>query len=157
MEYTIRPMRIRDALALAGWRYGGIYATYNVGYLDSLGICCTQIVFRLLASSLYYSVFNQGGELIGMFSFYPRHENTIEVGLGMRPDKTGHGAGLQFMQAGLAYARERFKPAYFQLDVADFNQRARLVYERAGFAPTGTVTRQVSGRSQEFIKMSRPA
>jgi ribosomal-protein-alanine N-acetyltransferase len=157
MEYSIRPMSIRDAMSLAGWRYGGIYAPYNVSYLDSLGICGTQMLFRLMGTSLYYSVFNPGGELVGMFSFYPRHENTIEVGLGMRPDKTGHGAGLEFLQAGLAFARERFKPAYFQLDVADFNQRARLVYERAGFTPTGTVRRQVSGRSQEFIKMSRPA
>jgi ribosomal-protein-alanine N-acetyltransferase len=150
-------MRIRDTLALAGWRYGGIYATYNVTFRESLTICGTQILFRLLGTSLYYSVFNRDGELVGMFSFFLRNENTVEVGLGMRPDKTGQGAGLEFIRAGLAFAKLRFKPAYFQLDVADFNQRARLVYERAGFTPIGTVRRQVSGRSQEFIKMSRPA
>jgi [ribosomal protein S18]-alanine N-acetyltransferase len=148
---------MREALALARWRYSGIYAGYNFGVATSLWIAMTQLMFQLLGTSLYYSVLDSEGDLVGMFSFYPRHGNIVEVGLGMRPDKTGQGSGLAFVRAGLDFARDQFKPTSFQLDVAGFNQRARLVYERAGFAPTGTLTRRIKGRKEEYIQMSRPA
>jgi ribosomal-protein-alanine N-acetyltransferase len=148
---------LREALALARWRYTGIYSSYNFSLAASLWIAITQLLFQLLGTSLYYVVRDSGGDLVGMFSFYPRPGNIVEVGLGMRPDKTGQGAGLAFVRAGLDFAREEFKPASFQLDVAVFNQRARLVYERAGFAQTGTLTRRIKGHHEEYIKMSRPA
>jgi [ribosomal protein S18]-alanine N-acetyltransferase len=157
MPYTIQPMRIRDTLQLSTWRYDGVYAAYDFKFWDLVGIFLSEMIFRLLGNHLYYSVYNQHGELIGMFSFYPRDGNHIEVGLGMRPDQTGRGVGLSFVQAGLDYARERFHPAYFQLNVANFNQRAYLVYERAGFTPTGTSTRRAHGKVEDYIKMSRPA
>jgi ribosomal-protein-alanine N-acetyltransferase len=148
---------MREALALARWRYSGIYSSYDFGLPASVGIAFTQFVFRLLGASLYYAVHDSGGDLVGMFSFYPRQGNVIEVGLGMRPDKTGQGAGLAFLRAGLDFARDEFRPASFQLDVAVFNQRARLVYERAGFTPAGTLTRRVGGHQEEYIQMRRPA
>ena len=148
---------MREALTLARWRYAGIYAGYNFGVAASLWIAFTQLLFHLLGTSLYYAVLDSEGDLMGMFSFYPRHGNIVEVGLGMRPDKTGQGAGLAFVRAGLDFARREFKPASFQLDVAAFNQRARLVYERAGFAETGTLTRRIKGRQEDYIQMSRPA
>jgi ribosomal-protein-alanine N-acetyltransferase len=148
---------MREALALARWRYTGMYASYNFGLAASLWIGFVQLMFRMLGASLFYSVRDAEGDLVGMFSFYPRQGNSIEVGLGMRPDKTGQGAGLAFVQAGLDFARNEFKPTSFQLDVAVFNQRARLVYERAGFTQTGSLTRRIKGRQEEYIKMSRPA
>jgi [ribosomal protein S18]-alanine N-acetyltransferase len=148
---------VREVLALAHWRYTGIYAGYNFGLSASLWIGLTQLVFRMLGTSLYFSVHDSEGDLVGMFSFYPRRGNIVEIGLGMRPEKTGHGEGLAFVLAGLAFARDEFKPTSFQLDVAAFNQRARLVYERAGFAETGTLMRRMKGREEEHIQMRRPA
>jgi [ribosomal protein S18]-alanine N-acetyltransferase len=157
MPYTIQPMRLRDTLKLSTWRYDGIYAAYSFKFWDLVGIFLSEVTFRLLGNHLYYSAYNQHGELIGMFSFYPRDESRIEVGLGMRPDQTGRGAGLGFVQAGLDFAKERYHPAYFQLNVAYFNQRAYLVYLRAGFTPTGTCSRRAHGKVDDYIKMSRPA
>jgi [ribosomal protein S18]-alanine N-acetyltransferase len=157
MAYTIQPMRLRDIQALATWRYDGMYAVYDFKFWDLVGIFCSEMIFRLLGKHLFYSAYSQQGELIGMFSFYPRGENRIEVGLGMRPDQTGRGAGLDFVQAGLAYATERFHPAYFQLNVASFNLRACQVYLRAGFTATETYTRRARGKIEDYIKMSRPA
>ena len=104
--YSIRPLRMREALALARWRYAGIYAGYNFGAtgqsLDRLhSVDCSE----LLGTSLYYSVLDSEGDLVGMFSFYPRHENIVEVGLGMRPDKTGQGSG-----SGIRAGRARLCP-----------------------------------------------
>jgi [ribosomal protein S18]-alanine N-acetyltransferase len=156
-HYSIRPLRMREALALARWRYTGIYSSYNFGLAASLWIAIAQLLFKLLGTSLYYAAHNAEGDLVGMFSFYPRPGNIVEVGLGMRPDKTGQGAGLTFVRAGLDFARDQFKPASFQLDVAVFNQRARLIYERAGFTQTSTLTRRIKGRQEEYLQMRRPA
>jgi ribosomal-protein-alanine N-acetyltransferase len=157
MPYTIQPMRLRDTLQLSTWRYDGLYAAYDFKFWDLVGIFVSEMTFRLLGNHLYYTAYDQQGELIGMFSFFPRGEHRLEVGLGMRPDQTGRGAGLGFVQAGLDYAKERYRPAYFQLNVANFNQRAYLVYLRAGFTPTGTMRRRVHGNVEDYTKMSRPA
>lgn len=57
-------------------------------------------------------------------------DRTIDIGLGLRPDLTGKGLGLAFVEAGLAFARKRFAPRLF---VLSFNKRAIRIYERAGF------------------------
>jgi [ribosomal protein S18]-alanine N-acetyltransferase len=52
----------------------------------------------------------------------------LDYGLGLRPDLTGQGLGLEFFRAGLAFARERYEPQCVYLHVAEFNERARPVY-----------------------------
>lgn len=47
---------------------------------------------------------------------------------------TSRGLGLEFFQAGLSFARERYRPQRVYLRVAAFNERAQRVYERAGFS-----------------------
>ncbi|HEY6285153.1 MAG TPA: GNAT family N-acetyltransferase [Ktedonobacteraceae bacterium] len=47
----------------------------------------------------YYSVFNEENELVGFFVF-KRDNQTVEVGLGLRPDLTGKGLGRAFLNAG---------------------------------------------------------
>jgi ribosomal-protein-alanine N-acetyltransferase len=58
---------------------------------------------------------------------------------------TGCGLGLAFVTAGLDFARERLGATRFVLDVAEFNERAIHVYERAGFRRIGTKTRYFEG------------
>jgi aminoglycoside 6'-N-acetyltransferase/ribosomal-protein-alanine N-acetyltransferase len=79
---------------------------------------------------------NEEGEFIGFFYFEERG-NAVYFGLGLRPDLTGRGFGVEFVQAGRALARERFGSRRIVLDVAEFNVRAAKVYERAGFRVTG--------------------
>ena len=72
------------------------------------------------------------GDLIGFYYFEPIPPD-LDYGLGLRPDLTGLGLGLEFFLAGLAFARELYRPSRVFLHVAEFNERARRVYERAGF------------------------
>jgi ribosomal-protein-alanine N-acetyltransferase len=95
-------------------------------------------------------------ERIGIFTFIQRG-GVIEIGLAMRPDLTGRGLGLSFVEAGLNFARHRYAPTRFTLDVATFNVRAQRVYERAGFRPLDTFSRRFKGKQCEFLAMSRSA
>lgn len=156
MRYTFVPMRWRDARAVARWRYDGIYAFYNEGLSSLLAVMLTQQALRLFGSAYYFSALDHDGALTGVFSFV-RHGDTLEVGLGMRPDRTGHGEGLTFLLDGLEFARQQFEPRRFQLNVVTFNERARKVYERAGFTPVRTFARWTNGRQYEHLEMARDA
>jgi RimJ/RimL family protein N-acetyltransferase len=92
----------------------------------------------------FYSVHGDDGAIAG-YHYFEEREDAIFYGLGLRPDLTGRGLGLAFVTAGLEFARELFGPSRFVLDVAEFNERAIRVYERAGFRRTGTKTRFFEG------------
>ena len=84
-------------------------------------------------------------------------DGSLDIGLGLRPDLTGKGLGLEFLLAGLEFGRRRFAPAGFRLAVATFNGRAIQVYERAGFRPTTVFTHHTNGGDHPFLLMTREA
>ena len=85
---------------------------------------------------------------------FERKGDALEYGLGLRPDLTGQGVGLDFFRAGLEFAHERFEPERVILAVAAFNERARIVYERAGFRIIGRHMRRFERWGEvEFIDM----
>jgi len=112
----------------AAWRYPPPYDFY-----DDDGIPPTN-------PELFYGAYDEQGSLVGFFFYGPRSD-ALFYGLGLRPDLTGRGLGLEFVEAGMAFARERFGPRRLVLDVAEFNERAIRVYERAGFRRTGRKVR----------------
>jgi [ribosomal protein S18]-alanine N-acetyltransferase len=104
-----------------------------------------------------YGVWSEAGELVGTFMF-TKLGSVIELGLAMRPDLTGKGLGLEFVRAGLAFAKQRFSPASFRLDVAAFNKRAIKVYTRAGFVLGEKSLRRNTRRGvQWYLGMTRDA
>lgn len=156
MAYTFVPLRWRDALAAGRWHYPGEYAYYDFGLLGMLGIALAEQLLRLIGRGVYYSVLDERHRLVGLFTF-ERAGEVVTIGLGLRPDLTGRGLGLAFVEAGLAFARARFRPARFRLDVAAFNQRAYKVYERAGFRAVRTFERATRGQRYAYVEMARPA
>lgn len=105
---------------MGGWRYPPPYDFYN-GDADPV-----------LNPERYFEARGQADELIGFYYFEPKPPD-LDYGLGLRPDLTGQGLGLEFFRAGLVFARERYEPRSVFLHVAAFNERALRVYERAGF------------------------
>jgi RimJ/RimL family protein N-acetyltransferase len=106
---------------MAAWRYPPPYDFYD-GDADPV-----------LNPERFYEATDALGELIG-FYYFETNPPDLDYGLGLRPDLTGRGLGLEFFEVGLAFARERYRPQRVYLHVAEFNERAQRVYERAGFS-----------------------
>ena len=96
----------------------------------------------------------ENGTLIGFFTVCKINNGTVDIGLGMRPNITGNGFGLQFVNAGLAFSKEKYGCKYITLSVATFNERAIKVYKRAGFEAVGTFIQKTNGGCFEFLKMN---
>jgi RimJ/RimL family protein N-acetyltransferase len=120
VEIRIAPASTETHEALASWRYPPPYDFYD-GDVDPV-----------LNPERYYAVRDEADELIGFYYFEPNPPD-LDYGLGLRPDLTGRGLGLEFFRTGLAYARDQYQPRHIVLHVAAFNERALRVYERAGF------------------------
>jgi ribosomal-protein-alanine N-acetyltransferase len=154
--YVFRQMNEEDAREVAAWHYEPPYDFYDAASdPDDLA----ELLDQEKRWSSYFSVLSNG-EFCGFFCFKvdtSDHGTTVELGLGMRPDLTGRGLGLEFLQAGLGFARCRFSPDGFRLSVAAFNERAIKVYERAGFRRVKVFEQSTNGGRYKFLLMRREA
>jgi ribosomal-protein-alanine N-acetyltransferase len=130
--WRIEPASAEVLAEVASWRYEPPYDFYND---DGRPVRNPE---------RFFGVRDGGGLLLG-FYFFEERDAGVFYGLSMRPDLTGRGLGLEFVQFGLDFAHERFPGRRVLLDVADFNARARKVYERAGFHVTGSHVREFEG------------
>lgn len=152
MTYEIRVMSEADAEAIIGWKYPGEYSFYDMPRdVEDMA----ELRSAHVRETKYRSV-HMDGELVGFFEFLVA-DDVVEVGLGLRPDLTGQGLGETFTEAGLAFARERFRPGRFTLRVAAFNERAIKVYERLGFVKESSYVHDFYGMPYDFLVMSRSA
>jgi RimJ/RimL family protein N-acetyltransferase len=119
----IEPLRSADAAVVDAWRYDPPYDFYN-GEDEPV------------QNPERFYVVRDGDEIVG-FYYFDEREDIVEIGLGLRPDLTGQGLGLEFFLDGVAFAHGRFPGRRVTLNVAAFNERAIAVYERAGFLRTG--------------------
>jgi len=140
--YTFRQMTDGEAREISRWHYEAPYDFYDsTSGPDDL----EELLDPARREGTYFSAFDTEGALVGFFQFESEGE-TVDVGLGLRPDLTGRGLGEEYLLAGLDFARERFSPGRFTLAVATFNERAIRVYERAGFRLTSSEARQSWGQ-----------
>jgi [ribosomal protein S18]-alanine N-acetyltransferase len=152
--FRFRPMSQADAESMALWHYPEPFSFYDPA-ADANDLA--ELLDPALRGDAYVAVEDELADLVGYFSFKPQGPETLQVGLGLHPDRTGRGLGERFVEAGLEYARGRFHPDQFVLSVASFNRRAITVYERAGFAPVRVYMHSTNGGLWEFIEMQRPA
>ena len=168
MKFTFTPINAEDIRSVCNWHYEEPYSVYDIGHdVDETNVESEMLDRR----SPHYAVKDEQGELIGFFGFGSAsevwgneepylyapgvEEKIISVGLGMRPDLTGKGLGLAFVNAGLAFASKEFAPDSFRLYVMPFNERAIRVYELAGFVRAGIYMQQYDGGQREFVEMRR--
>ena len=159
-RYLFRLMNEEDTRVIAAWRYEAPYDFYDMTN-DPEGL--EKLLGPPERRRGYYAVLS-GGELVGFFCYglggqlrgfdYPG-DGCIDIGLGLIPDLTGKGYGLEFVRAGLEFGRHCFSPAGFRLFVATFNERAIQIYERAGFRRVEVFMHHKDGADYPFLLMTR--
>ena len=144
-----------DVEIMRTWHYPEPYQTYD---LDSEPDDIDVLLADIASGDRSFAVVDPDGDvLLGFFSFAAT-EGEVEIGLGLRPDLTGRGLGSSLVETGVAFARARWSPTIFTLDVFPWNARAIKAYERAGFAQGDVYTRRCDdGAERRFLRMSRPA
>jgi [ribosomal protein S18]-alanine N-acetyltransferase len=152
--YAFRPMNDEEAREISGWRYDPPYDFYDA--TSDPGDLAELLDPERRREGAYYAAFDESDALVGFFQFEQKGR-IVEVGLGLRPDLTGTKLGLGFMLGGLEFARRHFSPTGFRLSVATFNERAILVYERAGFRRGEVFTHHTNGGDHPFLLMTREA
>lgn len=135
LKFTFREMKENEAFEISKWHYEVPYDFYDLN--NDLEDAREFLDFTNRPENKYFSVFNKSEELVGFYEL-THSADCVEIGLGMRPDLTGKGMGLKFVEDGIDYIKDRFRPERLKLKVVSFNHRARKVYERAGFIVTGT-------------------
>ncbi|MEK3903973.1 GNAT family N-acetyltransferase [Paenibacillus sp. FSL R7-0179] len=162
--YQIRLMDEPAAREIVNWRYEPPYALYNM--LDAAD--AAEDIEELLDGS-YFSVAAADGALIGFFCYGQNAQvgegiesglyldgTALDIGLGLRPDLTGQGHGLAFLQAGMRFAERTYDAERFRLSVAAFNQRAVRLYKKAGFVFLHSFMHQHGESEMEFLLMETP-
>jgi [ribosomal protein S18]-alanine N-acetyltransferase len=150
VTYRFEKMTQQEAEEIAyNWHYDGNYSFYDMeaDKEDLAGFLNPE-----LRGDSVFTVYKVE-EIIGYFSVNQTAAATYDIGLGMRPELTGSGMGLDFMKAGMDFVKSRFKPDIITLSVAMFNQRAIKVYRRMGFIDLDTFMQNTNGGSYEFLRM----
>lgn len=128
------------AREILAWRYPYPYDFYN-------GDATEESLCELMNGN--YRLVMESDELFGFYctgkgaqvpaghevNAYPA--GPVDMGLGMKPDKTGAGRGTEFLDFLLSEIQKRHPGQSLRLTVARFNVRAIRLYERAGFVKAG--------------------
>ena len=145
MNVAFEPATASTFDTLAAWRYPPPYDFYDGD------------VEPVLNPERFWEARDGAGDLVGFLYFEDKGGGALEVGLGLRPDLTGRRLGLDFVLAALGFARAHFVPERIVLNVAEFNTRAIVVYERAGFRRTGSHVRSFERFGDvAFVEMELP-
>ena len=147
----VKPMLQVEAEIIANWKYSGIYSFYDMTADEE---DYQEFINEETRGEHAFSVYERG-KLIGFYSLTSVESETVDLGLGLRPDMTGQGIGGSFLQKALDYAELHYGARSFTLSVATFNERAIRVYKNAGFKVIHTFMQPTNGSEYEFVKMRK--
>ncbi|GAF12119.1 acetyltransferase [Bacillus sp. JCM 19046] len=134
--YRCTPMTQEAAACICKWVYAPPYQMYS---LD-----CSKETLEELLDGSYHAIYLQD-ELIGFYctglaAQVPSgrasghyHKKMVDVGLGMKPNRTGQHQGYPFVSFILAKVREQEEVAELRLTVANWNKRAITLYKQFKF------------------------
>ena len=126
-DYLFHQMDDTDVGKISSWRYEPPY-DWDADPND-----LAELQDPRQRRDVYFSFRDRKGQFVGFFQF-EQEDEVVDVGLGLRPDLTGMGLGLEFLLSGLKFAAVQAGPfCALRLDV----QQARDQRLRAGRVPAG--------------------
>jgi [ribosomal protein S18]-alanine N-acetyltransferase len=152
LDVEIRPMTSADAHAIVGWHYPGEYSFYDA---DADPADLAELLDPAQWGTRYFAADELPQHELAGFLVLTLTGSVAVIGLGLRPDLTGHGLGESFVRACMRFATDARGAQSYALTVAAFNRRAVTVYERAGFREVERFQHFTNGAQHPFIRMIR--
>ena len=160
MPISLRPATDADVREFVAWTYDPPYDVYNTT-MDP-----DEAVDYFLGADVHCHALVDGDEVVGYCTFgldaqVPGGDyggSGLDIGLGVKPSRTGSGNGRHYVAAVVAHATETFESRLLRVTIASGNQRALRVWSGAGFTEVSRfgTTRDVMG-SREFAVLVRDA
>lgn len=135
MPLTIRRAAATDIRDFSQWRYDVPYDVYDIDlepqeagdYFLQEDVRCHVLIER--DSLIGYCTFGQDAQVPGgVYS-----DGLLDIGLGMKPDRTNLGQGHRYAAAVTKYALGHFVADGLRVTIAEGNRRAIKVWAGAGF------------------------
>ena len=103
----VRPMTKADVKRLEKWKYGGVYAYYDVdGIGEELLAADAQLLCFGPFTVAYYCFGKEARIPVGEKLLAYTETDCLDIALSMRPCLCGHGWGGKVLARGMAFARE---------------------------------------------------
>lgn len=144
-KLILRPIAGEDLPVLLTWQYEPPYDIYSLGdgRTDPTALAEATDYFLDPVYNFFSVVDANSGELTAVVSYGldgqvsggDYSQEALDIGMAVCPDLTGHGLGSQFAGAAITFAWHTFQPLRLRVTIADFNERARRVWEKHGFRP----------------------
>jgi len=141
------------ARVVLGWVYPPPYEVYNENPALLEEEVRALLEPRHHHHHHYYYILNEAGDLVAYCCFGRDAQvgggdysaPALDLGLMVRPDLTGQGQGIRYAQAVIEFAERTFGQQQMRVTIAGFNQRARRVWQKAGFRQTQAFPRAGDG------------
>jgi RimJ/RimL family protein N-acetyltransferase len=151
-----RPFSRSDALAMMSWRYPAPYSAYDLDSQDP------TVLAELLRPENRYHAILRGNEMIGFFCLgadarvpgWNYDDSALDVGMGLRPDRTGQGEGWGCFSSVMDFVEELDPGRALRATVVAWNRRAIRLCEKAGFHATASF-RRAEQNGQDYIVLLR--
>ena len=136
MTIRLRPVADADIREFVTWRYDPPYDVYNIAMEPD------EAAVYFLGADIHCHTLVDGDDVVGYCTFghdaqVPGGDynvDALDIGLGVKPSRTGSGAGHRYVAAAIALATEAFEPRQLRVTIAAGNERALRVWSNAGFA-----------------------
>lgn len=159
MNLSVQPLTETQIREFISWQYDGPYAMYSMTEENEE----ESVAFFSDPANGYFAIVDETGQIIGFCNFGEDAQvpggdygaDAIDVGMGMRPNLTGHGQGVDYAQAVFAFAQKQYPGNAFRATIAEFNERAQRVCLKHGFMVVDRFER--SSDKRPFLILLREA
>ena len=145
-----RQMTLEDAKEVCSWDYPGEYRVYNNSWEEAAGKNMSYAKEQVRASEFWSLV--QDRELVGFFRLHP-DEESVMLGLGLRPDLCGQGNGRLLLEYAIQTFQNHHPNVNLHLMVREWNERAIRCYASSGFVQTGCRKMKTPSGEADFLCM----
>ncbi|GAE26689.1 acetyltransferase [Halalkalibacter wakoensis JCM 9140] len=150
MTYKFSVLTQEQAEIIAfNWHYDGEYSFYD---MEADQEDLDEFLNLKDRGNSTFAV-TKGNEMVAFLSIRKVTDRIFDIGLGMRPDLTGKGNGIEFLRACIHFIQSVYKSGKITLSVTTFNHRAIKLYRKVGFKDEETFKQNTNGSTFEFLKM----